>query len=165
MLSKLFYQGPSFDALYTQYALKGKIDDRAAIKASGEIDINAPINQVWGVLVDLPSWPRFDPNFGDVKLASTVAVGAQASFKIRGFPIQGTFAVVRPNQELTWVGKSLWTKAIDRHVVEARSNNVTRLYIEESLSGVFVPLMFSNARLVRQHQEWLSAMKMFIEVR
>jgi hypothetical protein len=86
MLSKLLYQRPSFEVLYIEYAMKGKIDERAAIKASGEIDIDAPIGQVWSVLVDLPSWPRFDPNFSDVKLESTVAVGARASFKIRGFP-------------------------------------------------------------------------------
>ena len=165
MFSKVFYQGPSFEILYADYAMKGKLDDRAAIKASGEIEINAPVDQVWEVLIDLSAWPRFDPNFSDVKLASTIAVGARASFKIRGFPIQGTFAVVRPNHELTWVGKSLWTKAIDRHVVETKSNNVTRLYIEESLSGVFVPLMFSSTRLLMQHQEWLKAMKAFIEVK
>ena len=163
MPSKLFYQGPSFERLYTEYAMKGRIDDRAAIGASGEIHINAPIHQVWNVLVDLPSWPQFDTNFSDVKLESTIVVGAQASFKIRGFPIQGKFAVVRPNHELTWVGKSLWTKAIDRHVIEAISSSATRLYLEESLSGVFVPLMFSNARLVKQHQEWLNAIKVFIE--
>lgn len=164
-LNKLFYQGPSFRTLYTEYAMEGKIDQEAAIKASGEIDIDAPIDRVWDVLVDLPSWPRFDPNFSDVKIESTVSVGTKASFKISGFPIQGTFAVVQPNQELTWVGKSLWTKAIDRHVVKAISGNVTRLYIEESLSGVFVPLMFSSARLVRQHQGWLNAMKMYIEAK
>ena len=163
MLSKLFYNGPTFGRLYTEYAMKGRVDERAAIRASGEINIHAPIHQVWDVLVDLPAWPRFDSNFSDVRLESIVAVGAHASFKIRGFPIHGTFAVVRPDQELTWVGKSLWTKAIDRHVIEAISKNDTRLFLEESLSGIFVPLMFSSARLVKQHEEWLNAMKVFIE--
>lgn len=163
MLKQLFYHGPSFTTLYTDYALKGKIDEKAAIKASGEIHINAPVDRVWNVLVNLPSWPHFDPNFSDVKLESTVSVGAKASFKIKGFPIQGTFAVVRSHQELTWVGKSLWTKAIDRHVVAAVSNETTRLYLEESLSGVFVPLMFTSSRLLRQHQGWLNAIKTFIE--
>jgi hypothetical protein len=164
-LRKLFYHGPSFATLFTEYATNGKIDERAAILASGEISIDAPIGQVWSVLVDLPTWPRFDPNFSDVRLESTVSVGAKASFKIKGFPIQGVFAVVKPNQELTWVGQSLWTKAIDRHVVQAISSNSTRLYIEESLSGVFVPLLFSSVRLEKQHQEWLNTMKMFIEVK
>ena len=163
MLNQLFYHGPSFATLYSEYASKGKIDEKAAIKASGEIYINAPIDKVWSVLVNLSSWSRFDPNFSDIKLESIVAVGTKASFKIKGFPIQGTFAVVTPNQELTWVGTSLWTKAIDRHVVEAISNETTRLYLEESLSGIFVPLMFSSARLLSQHQGWLNAIKTFTE--
>lgn len=164
MLSRLFYQGPPFATLYAEYAQKGRIDEKAAIKASGEITINAPIEHVWNVLVDLSSWPKSDPNFSDVRLESTVSVGAKASFKIKGFPIRGTFAVVSPNQELTWVGTSLWTKAIDRHLVEARSNEATRLYLEESLSGILVPLMFSSARLLRQHQDWLAAIRKFVEI-
>ena len=137
MFSQLFYQGPPFTTLFTDYALKGKIDKNAAIKASGEIQIDAPVDLVWNVLVDLSSWPKFDLNFSDVILELTVSVGAKASFKIKGFPIKGTFAVVKPSQELTWVGKSLWTKAIDRHIVEAISKDTTRLYLEESLSGNF----------------------------
>lgn len=164
-MRELFYQGPSSTALYSEYAMNGRIDERAAVRASGEISINAPIEQVWSVLIDLPSWPHFDPNYSDVQLESTVSVGAKASFKIKGFPIRGRFAIVKPNQELTWVGKSLWTKAIDRHIVEAISSDATRLYIEESLSGIFVPLLFSSARLEKQHREWLSAMKTFIETK
>lgn len=163
MPNKLFYQGPSFATLYTEYAQKGRIDERAAIQASGEIYINRPVDKVWEVLVNLPAWPQFDRNFSEVKLESTVSAGARASFRIKGFPIQGTFAVVEPNRELTWVGRSLWTKAIDRHVLEARSTETTRLYLEESLSGLLVPLMFSSTRLLRQHQEWLNAIKAFVE--
>lgn len=163
MLNRLFYHGPSVETLYTDYAQKGRIDDKAGVKAFGEITVNAPIDKVWDVLIDLSAWPNFDPNFSDVRLEPTVSVGARASFKIRGFPIQGTFAVVSPNQELTWVGKSLWTKAIDRHVVGAISIDTSRLILEESLSGILVPLMYSSERLQRQHQEWLNAIKAFVE--
>ncbi len=163
MLSKLFYNGPSFDTLYKEYAQKGRIDEKAAITASGEIFINAPVEKVWQVLVNLADWPRFDPTFSDVKLESTASVGAKASFKLKGFPIQGTFTVVNPNQELTWVGTSLWTKAIDRHVLQAMPDGTIRLYLEESLTGFFVPLMFSSTRLHRQHQTWLEAIKVAIE--
>ena len=86
MFKQLFYQGPPFTTLITEYALKGKIDEEAAIKAYGEIQINAPVDTVWNVLVNLSSWPQFDLNFSDVILESTVSVGARASFKIKGFP-------------------------------------------------------------------------------
>jgi len=107
MIPSMFYAGPSFDTLYAEYAQQGRIDDNAPVRARGEITINAPIEKVWEVLMNFPDWPRFDPSFSDVTLESDVSVGAKASFKLKGFPIQGVFAVVNVNRELTWVGKSL----------------------------------------------------------
>jgi hypothetical protein len=158
-LQSWFYTGPSFDTLYTEYAQKGRIDDQAPVKARSEITINAPVEKVWEVLINLPDWPRFDPSFSDVKLESTVSVGAHASFKLKGFPIQGVFAVVDFNRELTWVGKSLWTRAIDRHVLERTPDGSTRLVLEESFAGLFAPLMISSRRLREQHKTWLLGIK------
>jgi hypothetical protein len=44
-LQSLLYTGPSFDTLYAEYAQKGRIDDRAPVKASGEITINYQLVQ------------------------------------------------------------------------------------------------------------------------
>ena len=159
----LFYTGPSFDTLYTEYAQKGRIDDKAPVKARGEIIISAPIEKVWKVLINLPEWPRFDPSFSNVTLESNVSVGARASFKLKGFPIRGVFAVVDVNRELTWVGKSLWTKAIDRHVIERAPDGSTLLFLEESFAGLFAPLMISSLRLREQHEIWLWGIKSAIE--
>src|SRR5690606_27771697 len=54
-----------------------------------------------------PAWPSIAPMFQDVKLASTVAVDAEFSFRLNNFPIRARFAVVQPNAELTWTGTSL----------------------------------------------------------
>ena len=93
-LQSLFYTGPSFDTLYAEYAQKGRIDDKAPVKARGEITIYAPVEKVWEVLIALPEWPRFDPSFSEVILETNVSVGARASFKLIGSPIRGVFAVV-----------------------------------------------------------------------
>lgn len=162
-LPSLFYVGPSFDTLYTEYAQKGRIDDKAPVKARSEITINAPIEKVWEVLINLPEWPRFDPSFSSIRLESDVSVGAKASFKLKGFPIQGVFAVVDVDHELTWVGKSLWTRAIDRHVIERTVDGSTRLFLEESFVGLFAPLMISSRRLSEQHEIWLRGIKSAIE--
>jgi hypothetical protein len=68
-----------------------------------------------------------------------------------------------PGRELTWTGVSLWTKAIDRFVLEPFSNNKTRLRLEESLAGAFVPLMSSSPSLHQQHQASLSSIKKAVE--
>ena len=159
MIASMFYAGPSFDTLYAEYAQQGRIDDKAPVKARSEITINAPIEKVWEILMNLPDWPRFDPSFSDVTLESDVSVGAKASFKLKGFPIQGVFAVVNVNRELTWVGKSLWTRAIDRHVIERAPDGSSRLFLEESLAGLFAPLIISSRRLSEQHENWLGGIK------
>jgi hypothetical protein len=162
MLRQAFYGGPSLIVLYQEYAQKHRVDDQAPIQASDEIMINAPTEAVWRVLIDIADWPVFNPVFSDVRLESDVSVGARASFKLNGFPIKATFAVVEPAHELTWVGAALWTKAIDRLVLEP-VDRTTRLTIHESIAGAFVPLMFSRARLHEQHRASLKNFKVAAE--
>ena len=157
-MHKLFYNGPSFDALIEQYAKQGRIDDAAPIIASQDIEINAPADIVWEIVADIAGYPSLDPAFSDVKV-SDIKVGAPLSLKIKGAPIRATLAVIEPNKELTWVGKSFWTKAVDRHIIEPLDNNRTRLRMDESLAGVLVPLFFSAERLKQQHRAWLSGVK------
>lgn len=159
---KLLYNGPSFRELHEEYAKKGRIDGRAQIIASASIDINASAEKVWQKLIDVAAYPSFDNNFSAVK-TSEIAVDQPLSFKIKGFPIHATIAVAEPLREFSWTGKSLWTKAVDRHVIEKLDSNRTRLYIEESLAGAFVPLMFSAKQLEQQHQKWLEGIKQAIE--
>ena len=52
MTKRLFYSGPSFVRLHEEYAKKGRIDEEAPVKTAGEITINAPVEQVWALLID-----------------------------------------------------------------------------------------------------------------
>ena len=52
MTKRLLYSGPSFDRLHEEYAKKGRIDEEAPVKTAGEITINAPVEQVWALLID-----------------------------------------------------------------------------------------------------------------
>jgi hypothetical protein len=162
MLRQVFYGGPSLKVLYQEYAQKHRIDDQAPIQASDDIMINAPSGAVWTVLITIADWPVFNPVFSNVRLESDVSVGTRASFKLNGLPIKATFAVVEPVHELSWVGAALWTKAIDRLVLEP-VNGTTRLTIHESIAGAFVPVMISRARLHEQHRASLRNFKLAAE--
>jgi hypothetical protein len=91
-----------------------------------------------------------------------VSVGARASFKLNGFPIKATFAIVEPDHELTWVGAALRTKAIDRLVLEP-VNGTTRLIRHESIAGAFSPVILPRARLHEQHRASLQHFKLAAE--
>ena len=94
-----------------------------------------------------------------MRLDSAVAVDARFSWAIGGTRIKSVFAVVEPGRELSWTGSALWTKAIDRHVLAPTEDGATHHYLEESLAGVLVPLLFSSAKLNAQHRRWLTAFK------
>lgn len=159
MLKQLFYSGPSIEVLHEEYAKRGRIDEAAPVKASGEIRIEASVERVWEVLTDIRSWQDWAPGVHDVRLESAVAVDARFSWAIGRTRIKSVFAVVEPGRELTWTGAAQWTRAIDRHVLAPTEDGATRHHLEESLAGVLVPLLFGSAKLNAQHQRWLTAFK------
>jgi len=114
-------------------------------------------------LTDLRGWEGWAPGVRDVRLDTAVAVDASFSWSIGRTRIKSVIAIVEPGRELTWTGTALWTKAVDRHVLEPTEDGATRLYIEESLASVLVPLIFSSAKLEVQHRQWLAALKAVAE--
>ncbi len=163
VLQQIFYQGPPQAILHNHYAKQGRLDEAAPIRSSSSIVIAAPVAQIWAVVINLPAWPFIAPIFQDVKLASTVAVDAEFSFRLNNFPIRARFAVVQPNAELTWTGTSLWFTAIDRITLTALSVETTRLSMEESFSGILAKPLMNSSRLQAQHRQWLEAIKRAVE--
>lgn len=159
MIKKIFYSGPKASVLHSEYAKQGQLDENAGSHALDSIDINADPETIWKLLVDMHSWPTFNPVVGDVKLPQGVHVDAEGSFKLNSFPVTFTFAVVEPGKQLSWTGKSLWTNAIDRFTIEPISAGVTRLHLDESLAGVFASLISSSKLLHKQHRASLESFK------
>lgn len=163
MFKRLFYKGPTLATLHEQYAKSGQIDEQAPIKTRSEIEIAAPIEQVWQLLTDLTEWPTIDPAFRNVRLTAPLAVDADFSFELHHFPIRAKFAKIAPYHELVWTGLSLWFKAVDVHQLEMLANGNTRLVIAESFAGVLAPLFISKTQLQKQHDQWLRAFKYTVE--
>jgi len=119
VVAKLLYAGPSIDILTEQYAERGRIDEAAPITLHFEIEIDARVDEVWGVLSDPTGWSAVLPAIHDVKIDSPVAAGVAFSWKNGRAPlIKSRFAVVDDQRELTWVGASMGAK-----VVHAMSSN------------------------------------------
>lgn len=160
---KLFYSGPSLTDLHENYAKKSRVDEQAGSLSKDSVDIKADAATVWDILHDVATWPTFNKLVSAVTLPDGVAVDAKGSFKLNGFPVSFTFAVVDPGRELTWTGSSLWTKAVDQLVIERLTDATSRLHLNESLAGAFVPWMSSSARLRTQHQASLAYFKQAAE--
>jgi len=68
MLKQLFYSGPSIEVLQDEYAKKGRIDGKAAVKPSHEVHIE----RVWEFLSEVTGWESWNPDIHDVHLDSGV---------------------------------------------------------------------------------------------
>jgi hypothetical protein len=151
--------------LQQQYAKRGRIDPHASLTSRSGIRIARPVDAVWALVADPEAWPSWAPHIRDVELDGGVAVDEQFTWSLGTVRIRATFAVVTPGRELSWTGRALWTRAIDRTVLTPAGDGGTHVVFEESLSGVLVPLLFTERRLRAQHDQWLMALRAAAERR
>jgi hypothetical protein len=161
-MPSLFYSGPSLAVLHDEYARQGRIDPDAPLVSSSEIVVGAAPRAVWEAITDLRGWAAWAPGI-EVLDPADPAPGAAFRWRLRRARIRSTFAVVEPERELTWTGTVLGFKAVDRHLLEPLDGGRTRVAIQESLAGPLLPLFYSTARLRAGHEEWLGALKTFVE--
>lgn len=159
MSARLFYSGPSLKTLHEDYAKKGRIDDRGSIRASYETVIEAPIDEVWGILSDPQHWDRALPAIRAVHLTSGVQPDAAFTWKNGSASMTSRFAVVLPGRELTWTGAAMGFKAIHQHLLAEVDGGRTRLRANESMSGPLLPLFFPPGKLQAALAAWIDGIK------
>jgi hypothetical protein len=154
----LFYYGPDIDTLHRDYAEKGLIDAKAPVQASSSIFIKAPSERVWNILSDVSHWSDWLPDVADVDVSQGITAGSPFTWRGDGTKIKSRFAVVIPDQELSWTGVAFGAKAIDRHVLKKKDGG-TEVFTEESMSGVFLTLFYDSKKLKAAQIAWLAALK------
>lgn len=110
------------------------------------IDINASVERVWSLLIDFPSYPRWNPfvrsieGILEVGLALKVFIQPQGA---NGMRFQPTVLVAQPNRELRWKGKLFLPGLFDgEHYfkLEAKPGGGLTFHQGENFSGILVPL-------------------------
>lgn len=162
---KLFYGGPPLKELHEEYAKKGRLDENAPVKSVDSITIDAPVATVWQLISDLRNWPQWRSD-AQVTRLDAIEPDARFQWKVRGASIKSTFAVIAPEQELTWTGVAMgWVKAIDRCRLAPAGDGRTTVTMEESMSGSLLTLLYNNGRLRKGHQDMLRMLKTAAEER
>jgi hypothetical protein len=121
-----------------------------AYRLQASIDINATPQQVWAVLSDLPHYGDWNPfivsSSGDLRVGSTLTNKMHDATGDTTFT--PTVEVVRPGQELRWIGKVGPGMVFDGEhtfTLQALGAGRTRLNQQEDFTGVAVP--FFEGRL------------------
>jgi hypothetical protein len=97
------------------------------------IDIDAPADAIWRVLVDFPAYPEWNPFIrriaGEAKVGARLEVTAQPANR-KPMTFRPTVRVADPDRELRWLGRVLLPGIFD---------GGCRLRHEETFGGLLVP--------------------------
>jgi hypothetical protein len=119
---------------------------------SATIQIDAEPMAVWEVLVDLPSYPQWNPLFREA--SGTVAVGQRIALRSvhpangRMMTVKPKITVAEPGAELRWESSLPGIMSGEHSFVLSPADGGTRLVQSESFRGLLVPLSgktFANA--------------------
>lgn len=121
-----------------------------------EVEIAAPAERVWSVLVDFDAYPDWNPFIRSIH--GTCEPGARLTVRIeppgaRGMTFKPTVLRVEPPRELAWLGRVVVPGVFDgehRFTIEQLDGGRSRLVQSERFRGVLVPL-FGRTLTATEH--------------
>lgn len=113
------------------------IDLGAPVISRQELLIEAPLDTVWNLHVDVDSWPHWRPDVDSAQLTGPFGVGSSFRWQTAGLHITSTVTQVVPGSRTTWGGPSDGIDGI--HVWEfGRQDGGVLVQTRESWNGDLV---------------------------
>jgi hypothetical protein len=117
-------------------------DHNAPVYGSGEIEVAADPETVWGVVADIQGWPSRNPDSG-VILRGPVRPGPTSSWRSGPGTITPAFQVVDRPTELAWTGRTMGIPAVHGYRLRPSEQppGHTIVSTEESRGGLLARLL------------------------
>ncbi len=106
------------------------------------IDIAAPISTVWGLTIDIESWPTITPTITSVERldSGSLEIGSKARLKQPGQLLRvWTVTALEPEHRFTWSTRAMGVTMTGSHVLaesEAGTTNTLTVDIDGPLSPI-----------------------------
>ena len=114
-----------------------------AIHIERTVNINAPPERVWAVMMDVERWPEWTESMKSVERldGGEFGVGSKAKLKIRRSPNANVWTVTEltPNRSFTWETNSGGVKGVAIHVIEPDGSG-SKVALTVDLSGIVATL-------------------------
>jgi len=114
-----------------------------AIHVKRTVNINAPPERVWTVMMDVERWPEWTESVKSVERLDTgeFRVGSKAKLKIRRSPNANVWTVTEltPNRSFTWETNSGGVKGTATHIIEPDASG-SKVTLIVDLSGIVATL-------------------------
>ncbi|WP_343672718.1 SRPBCC domain-containing protein [Chitinophaga sp.] len=151
--------------MYDKVNWPEKCDPRiSAIYALNDIDVKAPAEVVWKLLVDAENWFKYFPPENQVKILSgekELAVGTKWSRVTVGFPMSLTVTEFEPFRRLSWAttvdGDDTNSSAYHGWVITPTKDGC-HILTEETQQGTWFLEELGRKNpgaLYRYHQDWV----------
>lgn len=150
--------GPSIGKLDT-LARSGQIDELAPIRAHATIQIAAPRQRVWQILVTAQQWPRWNNSIGEVSASRPLSTGDSFVWQLGTNTIHSRVQLCEPDNRLAWTGTVFTAKAVHLWKLSAEDATHTRVEVDESMDGLLMAKLMSANDLTALCQDWLAALK------
>lgn len=130
----------------------------APVKARSEIRIDAPVPEVWNLLVNARDWPAWNPDIKSVSVEGALEEGSRFEWGPAWPRIRSEVKVCVPESMLAWTGSMLHIRAV--HVWRLRGEGgAAVLATEESLEGFAVSVLMPARKLEANLAAWLGRFK------
>lgn len=146
----------------------GCTPDSGRVFAQNTIDIAAPAETVWSLLVDCTAWPRWYEHCSDVSIIhgkATLGPGSKFRFKTIGFFFEPEITTCERLHALVWYSKGpLGSSGAHAWYIE-QTGNGCRVTTEEVQRGLLLFFISGRMRntLLRCHQDWLESLRALAE--
>jgi hypothetical protein len=122
------------------------VDRDAPAYAEGSIEIDAPRETVWQVLVGFAEWPSWNEGVASVEFAGPLERGALFRWKSGPGTIRSRVEEVDEPAAIAWTGKTVGIKAKHAWQLEAAGPGRTVVTTQESWNGLVVRFLRHSIR-------------------
>ena len=139
-------------------AQKGKINENAGIRDSHATIINADIEKVWNILIDMENWPSWNPEVKKVTLEGDVEEGTNFQWIQGRTHGNSQIQSVKKPHTLSWTSKAKLVKRIYVWSLEFDEGQ-TIATVSASFQGAFVVLAENHQKVYNELLTWLELLK------
>lgn len=137
----------------------GAIQQDAPIKAHVQVQISAPPEKVWALLIDAASWPSWYPDIENVETPTSLAIGTRFTWKSGSTSIHSEVHLFEPQHRLSWTGTAFPARAVHVWELEPTPGGGTLVTVNESMEGPLMKWLYPSAKLAEANADWLAALK------
>ncbi len=120
---------------------------------------------MWALLIDAPSWPKWQKQIESVAAGGPLGSGVRFSWRTGSTNIRSQVQLFEPERRLGWTGTAWTTTAVHVWELKPESGNQTLLTMKESMDGPWMAQIYSSQKLTEADTEWLAALKRAAEQR